>query len=110
VPSPLKSFWPTYALNGGALEIREIESELETQRQLHDRSKIQDVRIVVRTRPTVLKPVVEIEAVVMVCSCVAGIGIRGKNLKTMRETFVGSQQQALVGCATFPFLDIDRSK
>ena len=108
VPSPLKSIPADVRAERRRTGIREIDSELETPRQLHDGSEIQDVGVVVRERTAVLKPVVEIETVAIICSCVARIGVRAKNLKTVRETLVGSQQQALVGRAAFPFLDVDR--
>ena len=110
VPSPLKVNPADVRAERRRTGIREIESELETPRQLHDGSEIQDVGVVVRKRPAVLKPVVEIEAVAIICSCVARIGVRAKNLKPMRETLVGPQQQALVGRAAFPFLYVDRPK
>ena len=55
-----------------------------------------------------MKPIVEIEANAIICSRVARIGVRGKNLKPVRETLVGPQQYALVGRTTRPFLDVDR--
>src|ERR1041384_17303 len=76
---------------------------------MRDCREIQDVGVVGRNRSSVLKPVVEIEAVAIICSCIARPGVRAKNLKPVRETFVGPQQQTLVGYAALPFLYVDRS-